>query len=75
MMVNNSTNINKMNNHLSLQTVKKKTMAYDIGNPCPDLGQPQKCVKLKLYNGIPAFPSVICVLEVSILSLFLQFFN
>jgi hypothetical protein len=44
-------------------------MAYDIGNPCPDLGQPQKCVRFKLYNGIPAFPSVICVLEVSILSL------
>ena len=21
-------------------------MAYDIGNPCPDLGQPQKCVRL-----------------------------
>ena len=38
-MVNNSTNINKTNNHWT-----KKTMAYDIGNPGPGLGQAQKCL-------------------------------
>ena len=34
-MVNNSTNFNKMNNHFSTQTIeyKKKNMMSDIGNP------------------------------------------
>jgi len=33
-MVNNSTNINKMNNHLSPQIIEhKKIMTYDVGNP------------------------------------------
>jgi hypothetical protein len=43
-MVNNSTNVNKTNNHLSLQITKhkKKTRTYDIGNPDPGLGQAQK---------------------------------
>jgi len=31
MMVNNFTNINKTNNHLSLQTVEHQD--YDVGNP------------------------------------------
>jgi hypothetical protein len=40
-MVNNSTIINKRNNHLSPQINehKKKTMIYDIGNPGVGLGQ------------------------------------
>jgi hypothetical protein len=43
-MVNNSTDINKKNNHLSHQSTEhKETMTYDIGNPGPGLGQPQKC--------------------------------
>jgi hypothetical protein len=47
-MVNNSTNINKMNNKLSPQTIEyKKTMTYDIGNPGPVLGQTQTCSKVK----------------------------
>jgi len=38
--VNNFTNINKTNNHLSLsqRTPKKKTTACHVGNPCPGLG-------------------------------------
>jgi hypothetical protein len=35
-MVNNFTNINKINNHLSPQTIeRKKTTAYDFRNPDP----------------------------------------
>jgi hypothetical protein len=52
-MVNNSTNINKTNNHLSLQinTVNiKKTMTYDVGNPGPGLKLAQKCGEVKLVN-------------------------
>jgi len=41
------------NSHLSLQSIKhKKTMAYGIGNPGPDLEQTQKCGGVKLVNGI-----------------------
>ena len=38
------TNINKTNNHLSLQIIehKKKTMTCDAGNPGPGLSQAQK---------------------------------
>jgi hypothetical protein len=45
-MVNNSTNINKMNNHLKLLNIKK-TMTYDIWNPGPGLGQTQECGEIK----------------------------
>ena len=40
-MVNNSTNINKTNNHLSLSLTEhtKKTKTYDLGNLGPGLGQ------------------------------------
>jgi hypothetical protein len=43
-MVNNSTNINKTNNHLSnLKSMNiKKTTTYDIGDPGPGLGQTHK---------------------------------
>ena len=43
-MVNNSNNINKTNNHLSIQIIehKKNTMTYGIGNIGPGLGQVQK---------------------------------
>ena len=42
-MVNNSTNINKMYNHLALQTIERKNiMAYGVGNRGPGLGQVQK---------------------------------
>jgi hypothetical protein len=52
-MVNNSTNINKTNNHLSLQINMlniKKTMTYDVGNPGPGLELAQKCGEVKLVN-------------------------
>ena len=28
-------------------------MTYVVGNPAPDLGQAQKCDKIKTVNGIP----------------------
>jgi len=50
-MINNSTNVNKTNNCLLPQNIKhmhththtQKPMTYGIGNPCPGLGQAQKC--------------------------------
>jgi len=49
-MVNISTNINNIYNHLSPQTIehlKKKTITYDVKNQGPGLGQAHKCgVKL-----------------------------
>ena len=44
-MINNSTNINKMDNHLSPQTIehKKKKTTYDVENSGPEMEQPQKC--------------------------------
>ena len=44
-IVNNSSNINKTNNHFSRQFFKYKT--YDIGNPDPGLGQTQTCGGVK----------------------------
>ena len=50
-MVNNSTDINKKNNHLSHQSIEhKETMTYDVGNPGPVAG-------FKLVKGIPTLPS------------------
>jgi len=49
-MVNNSTNINKSNNHISPQLKNiKKTVIYDVGNPCPALGEAQSSYEVK-YN-------------------------
>jgi hypothetical protein len=46
-MVNNPTNINKTNNHLSFQTFepKKKTSIYGIGNPGLGLVHQKKLTK------------------------------
>ena len=54
MMVNNSTNINETNNHFLPEIIEneKKSMTYDIGNPCPGLGQAQKCGRVTLVNGM-----------------------
>jgi hypothetical protein len=49
-MIINSTNINKTNNHLSMNT--KKTMTYDIGNPGFGLGHVQKFGMVKPVIGI-----------------------
>jgi hypothetical protein len=47
-MVNNSTNINKTNNHLSPQlTEHKKTTKYDVEHRGPALGQAHKCSGVK----------------------------
>jgi hypothetical protein len=54
MMIINSTNINKMNNHLSSELNllnTKKTTTYDVGNPGPDLGQAQRVAGLNLLRG------------------------
>jgi len=46
--------INKRNNHFSPQIIehKKKTIAYDIGNPDPGLGQTKICGWVKPVNGV-----------------------
>ena len=49
-MVNNSTNINKINNQLLLNT--KYTMIYDVRNPGLDLGQTQRSGGVKQINQI-----------------------
>jgi hypothetical protein len=47
-MVNNSININKVNNHLKPSlTEHEKNMTYDLGNSSPCLGQAQKCGSVK----------------------------
>ena len=52
-MVNNSTNINKINNHLSPQLIKhKKNTTYDVENPGPHLGRAQRGGDVKSVNGI-----------------------
>ena len=52
-MVNNTTNINKTNNHLWSYLIKQtnkqtnKTTTYDVGNQCPALGQAHNCGGIK----------------------------
>jgi hypothetical protein len=57
-MVSNSTNINKTNIHLSHQLIKqtKPRHTYHDGNPSTDVGQAQKCGRVKPVNGIPNLP-------------------
>ena len=45
-MVNNFTNINKMNNQFSPQFIEHKTDHDGIANPGPVLGQAQECAGL-----------------------------
>jgi hypothetical protein len=42
--------------HLNSLNTKKKTIAYDIGNPGPGLIQGQKCGRIKQVNRIPTLP-------------------
>ena len=42
-MVNNFTNINKMNNHFSPQIIENKNSTIYDRNPGSGLGQAQKC--------------------------------
>ena len=49
-MVNNSTNINKINNNFSLQLTEhttKYTTTYDVGNPGICFGQAENMAALK----------------------------
>jgi hypothetical protein len=48
-MVNNSTNFNKANNHISLQLIEHRKF-HNAGNPGPDLRQAQKCGGVKTVN-------------------------
>jgi len=44
--------INKMNNHISysLTEHKKMTIAYDVRDSCPGLGQALNCGRVKLVK-------------------------
>jgi len=55
-MVNNSTNINKANNHFfsSVTERKEKTTIYDIRNINPSLAQAQQYGRIKPVKGIPS---------------------
>ena len=35
-------------------------MTYDVRNPSTDMGQVQKCGRVKLVNGIPTFYIYLC---------------
>jgi len=54
-MFNNSTNINKMNNHISTEIIDYKK-DHDIWHwkSSPGLEQAQKCGGCKLVSGIPS---------------------
>jgi len=53
-MVNNSTKINKRNNHhLNYLNIKNKTTTYDVGSPGHGLAQARESGGVKLVNGIP----------------------
>jgi hypothetical protein len=56
-IVNNLTNINKTNNHLSSQIIECKedrgTQMQSYANPGHGLGQVHKCVGVKLVKEIP----------------------
>jgi hypothetical protein len=55
-IANDSTNINKTDNHLSLKI--KTTTTYDVRNPGPGLEQTQTCGDVKLLIGIPTHVSI-----------------
>ena len=56
LMVNNSTNINKTNNHLSPQLIEYKKITTDeVGNLGPCLGQVKKCGGVKSLIGLVTY--------------------
>ena len=55
-IVNNFTNINKMNNHFSIQ---KRTTTCGIRNSVSGLGQAQKCGRVKVVIVTPTLPLLI----------------
>ena len=56
-MVNNSTDINKKNNHLSPALSEHIIDHHDVGNPHPGFGRAEKCGGVKPVNGISTLPS------------------
>jgi hypothetical protein len=57
-MFNNSTNINKMNNHILPEIIDyKKTMTYGIGNLVLDWNRHKNVVAVNRLVGFQAFPS------------------
>jgi len=55
-MVNNSTNINKTNNHLSHQLTEHKKTPYDVGYPVTSLEHAEQGGGVKPVNVIPILP-------------------
>ena len=57
-MMNNSTNINNINNHLSFQIIehKKKNTTNDVRNPGIGLGQAHKLAVLNLFQFVNHCP-------------------
>jgi hypothetical protein len=55
-IANDSTNINKTDNHLSL--IIKTTTTYDVRNPGPGLEQTQTCGEVKPLIGISTHVSI-----------------
>ena len=64
-VTNNYTNINKANDHLSLQINEHKNTAFSDGNPGTGFRHVHKCGGVKTPNEIPLFP----------LSAILRFYN
>ena len=46
--------------HINSLNTKKVIMTYDVRNPSTDMGQVQKCGRVKLVNGIPTFYIYLC---------------
>ena len=55
-VTNNSTNINKANNHLSLQIIEHKNTTFPDGNPGAGFGHVHTFGGVKTPNEIPLFP-------------------
>jgi hypothetical protein len=58
-MLNDSTNINNANNHLSLLLTehnKQHDIVYHVKNPNPVLRQTQHCSGIQPVTGIPSIP-------------------
>ena len=58
-MLNNSTNINNTNTHLSLSLIehnKEHDIVYHVKHPNPVLGQAHNCDRIQPVTGIPSIP-------------------
>ena len=64
-MTNNSININKLNNHLSLQINEHKNNIFFDGNPGAGFGHAQQCDGVKTVNDIKCDPTVSIVSDIA----------